>query len=59
MGTDTASEKTVIFNQLTLLTDREDFINFSHRKSLKYYTITFQQAVTKMQSPYVVHIIEI
>jgi hypothetical protein len=40
--TQMASETIVIFNQSTRLTDREHFINFSHRESFRYYSITFQ-----------------
>jgi hypothetical protein len=38
MGTDMVPETSVIFNQLTRLSDREDFINFSRHESFAPYT---------------------
>jgi hypothetical protein len=38
--TEVVLETSVIFNQLTRLTDREDFIRFISRQSFKYYIKT-------------------
>jgi hypothetical protein len=39
MGTEKVLETSVIFNQLTWLIAREDFVNFSHHESFRSYNL--------------------